>query len=536
MLKIINITLIFGYLSVISASILDVPVQNEQQRQLYEKLQNVDTTIPSSEKIIPEPTLSKDKNDTVCFVSNSIIVKNMTLLSEGEQKEIIDPFVGQCNGIHSLSLLANKLTKYYIDHGYITSRVYLTPQDISDGEVELYAIEGKIARISSDNTKTNGAFIGLENEVLDLKDLESSIEQVNRLRSNKTTMDLVPSDKQGLTDVILHSQETLPLFGSFGVNNYGSEATGKFQIYGEFTWENALGISDILSINLNTTDKQENSKNSFGNSFVYSVPLGKWLWESGFSHFAYTQTIYSLNDSFVSHGESDVYWLGTAYKLFHDSVQNIEVTAQAARKKNISKIEGVVIEPSTYNLSIGKVGSKYVFQQPTWEAYFLLDYYRGLNILNPTQNGALKHDFSKWTLAIGATKYFNAGFPIVYQFSGYAQHANDLLYGVEQISIGGSYSVRGFQTKNISGGDGGYIRNDIAFQISTNISPYVAHDIGHIRSDEDTAGGTLSSATMGIRTHYLAFKFDLYHAVLISSPDKTFGTNPFVGISMSANF
>ncbi len=520
----------------LAISSVDSPLINEQQRQIYERLQNVDTTIPSSEAITPESNISKDLNETHCFKTTTITIKNMTLLSSDEQNLTISPFIGRCNGIRSLNSLAELLSKAYMDKGYITSRVYLVPQDISGGAVEFYALEGKIAHVTSDNAKTSGAFIGLEGEPLHLGDLESSIEQVNRLRSNKTTMDLLPAKEEGATDIILNSKETLPFFGSLGMNNYGSDATGKFQLFGSFVWENFFGFSDIFSINMNTTDKQRTGQKSFGNTYTYSVPLGKWLWDASISRFTYSQSILGLNGTYISHGESEVYSLSTTYKLFHTRTQNIELSAQMAQKKTLSMIEGSIIDASTYTLSVGRAGIKYVYQQPSWEMYSLIDYYHGLNPFNPTTDGSLKHDFSKWTLSVGGTKYLDTTPPSTYQFSGYAQHSNDLLYSVEQIGIGGSYSVRGFQTKNISGDSGWYARNDLLFQTSEYLSPYVAYDVGHIKSGVDTAGGTLSSATFGLRAHYRSFAMDIYHAIPLSSPDKTFDTDPFIGVSASINF
>lgn len=520
----------------LSALSIDTPLQNEQQRQIYEKLQNIDTTIPSSEYITPESNISKDKNDTVCFVTQSILIKNMTLLGSAEQREYIEPYIGRCNGLQSLYILAKSLTQRYIDKGYITSRVYLVPQDISDGTVEYYALEGKIAHVITDNSKTSGAFIGLEGETLHLGDLESSIGHVNRLRSNKTTMNLLPASQEGATDIILRSNETLPFFGSLGMNNYGSDATGKFQLYGGFVWENFFGFSDIFSINMNTTDKQQTGKKSFGNTYTYSVPLGKWLWEASLSRFTYSQTIIGLNDSYISHGESEIYSLGTTYKLFHTRNHSIEISSAVAQKKTLSKIDTTVIDTSTYNLSVGRAGIKYIYQQPSWEMYSLIDYYHGLEIFNPTTDGTLKNDFAKWTLAVGGTKYFDTKLPINYQFSGYAQYSNDLLYSVEQLSIGGAYSVRGFQTQNISGDSGWYARNDLTFQVLPSISPYLAYDIGHIKSGVDTAGGTFTSATFGLRGRYRSIALDIYHAIPLSSPNKMFDTDPFIGISASANF
>ena len=72
---ILNITsvIIFGYVTTLSAAVdSNTPILNEQQRQVYEKLKNVDTTIPSSRGIIPESNVSSERNDTICFISRSI--------------------------------------------------------------------------------------------------------------------------------------------------------------------------------------------------------------------------------------------------------------------------------------------------------------------------------------------------------------------------------------------------------------------------------------------------------------------------------
>ena len=144
-----TLLILSGYSTLFAASSIDFPLINEQQRQIFEKLQNVDTTIPSSKTIQIESNASIDRNDSVCFKTTSIVIKNMTLLNRDEQNLSIYPYIGRCNGIRSLSSLADSLTKQYIDKGYITSRVYLVPQDISGGTVELYALEGRLHTLSA---------------------------------------------------------------------------------------------------------------------------------------------------------------------------------------------------------------------------------------------------------------------------------------------------------------------------------------------------------------------------------------------------
>ena len=522
-----------------SASTTELPLMNEQQRQLFEDIKRVNTKIPSSQyDIFPEESeaISITISDVVSYPVKEIVLHNNTLLSKKEVIAIINRYTHQELGILALNKLCKELTNLYMEHGYITSRVYLTPQDISDGIVDLYALEGTVEKVVSDNTKTKPPFFGITNNPLDLIKLENSLEQVNRLRSNKTTMNLIPGEGRGGSVVMLNTQETRPIFGTLGINNYGSDSTGKLQLSGGLTWENPLGISDIFTLNINTTNKQEEGKKSFGNFYTYSVPLGSCLWEAGFSRFTYDQTIYGLNNDFLSHGESVVSSLTSTYKIHHTKNYSIDINAQIAKKNNESRIEGVVIESSTYNLSVGNLGLKYVYRQPSWELYTLVNYYKGMNIFNPTTGRTLPHDFSKWTLSAGATKYLDTPIPMTYGFSGFAQHSNDLLYSVEQLSIGGAYSVRGFQKLGITGNRGWYTRNDLSFPMNEYFSPYIAYDIGHISSDTSAQGGTLSSASLGLRSHYRNFSLDIYHANPLNHPNDTFSTAPFVGATLSANF
>ena len=71
------------------------PILHEQQRQIYEKLQNIDTKIPSSKDIGIEANISIDQNDTVCFPIKSITLKNMTLFNDEKLNELIHPEFAQ---------------------------------------------------------------------------------------------------------------------------------------------------------------------------------------------------------------------------------------------------------------------------------------------------------------------------------------------------------------------------------------------------------------------------------------------------------
>lgn len=511
------------------------PLMLQQQQQQYEHLnhhENIDSPplhLPSQEVRFSET------NDSRCFVTHTIVLHHVTLLSPSQQHTLIAPYIGGCNGLSELQRLSNQFTQAYVEKGYITSRVYLIPQDIADGEVELSAIEGKIASVIRNDTSTFGAFVGLKNTPLNLKTLENRIAHVNRLHSAHTTVTLIPSKEEGSSDLNLTTQ-TLPktITGSLGGNNYGIDAMGQYQFYSGMVWENMVGLSDIFTLNLNTTNAQETGKKSFGDAYGYSIPLGAWLLEATANRFAYNQTIYGLNDSYLSRGTSEVYAVGGSTTWFHTATQKSDFSAKVIQKKNSSTIDGAVIGSSTYTLGEGNVAVKYGIQHPSWESTMMVEYSQGLRIFNASKEGALTRNFSKWTLSMNFTKFFSTS--MRYNFSGLAQYTPDLLYSIEQLSIGGAYSVRGFGKEIIRGERGGYGRNEILFQTSPTLGTYLAYDLGHIQSGIDTAGGTLSSTTLGLRTHTASWDMDVYHTLPLHAPSPSFGTRPFIGVSITTHF
>lgn len=89
--------------------------------------------------------------------------------------------------------------------------------------------------------------------------------------------------------------------------------------------------------------------------------------------------------------------------------------------------------------------------------------------------------------------------------SAYAQWSPDRLHGVEQLSLGGESSVRGFKEQYISGNNGGYLRNELSWSLFS--LPYVgtvravaALDGGWLHSDRDDpySSGTLWGGAAGL--------------------------------------
>lgn len=125
----------------------------------------------------------------------------------------------------------------------------------------------------------------------------------------------------------------------------------------------------------------------------------------------------------------------------------------------------------------------------------------------------------------------NTQIPLIFQSKLQLQYSGDKLFGSEQTSVGGLYTVRGYKGSSISASSGAYWRNSITLPCRTpsggkviqNINPFIAFDIGTIRDkahnfSQDTYAD-LKGWAMGAQfsgNHYTA---KLVYARPINTPD-----------------
>jgi hemolysin activation/secretion protein len=175
-------------------------------------------------------------------------------------------------------------------------------------------------------------------------------------------------------------------------------------------------------------------------------------------------------------------------------------------------IDSQLINVSSRTLTFVAFGGNYSTQIYGGNATAGAGYTRGLRLFNALadQDGipsSTPHaQFDKYTLNAGYVRPFSCGhqnFSASTQFSG--QYAPDALYGSQQFSIGGQYTVRGFLDEALANDNGYYLRNDLTWLQTLNVGgrainfrPLVALDVGSVGSvHPGTQHGTLVGSAIG---------------------------------------
>ena len=188
------------------------------------------------------------------FVRDVRVVGN-TVIPDAEIAEVTAPFKNRTLMTEDLERLRLALTLLYINKGYLTSGAIIPDQDITFGVIKVQIIEGKLTQI---NVEGNRWFTSsylrdrLELGVRTPVTLDPLQEQLQLLqqdrRIERVNAELRPGDVQGENVLNVRVADRNPFHASMEVNNYQSPLVGEMRGIGTLTHDNLTGHGDPLSL------------------------------------------------------------------------------------------------------------------------------------------------------------------------------------------------------------------------------------------------------------------------------------------------
>ncbi|PZP12456.1 MAG: ShlB/FhaC/HecB family hemolysin secretion/activation protein, partial [Aliarcobacter butzleri] len=214
--------------------IINRQIKDLQEKQIFEQ-QKSDKQINNKSFETNLLNIDEDVKEETCINISAINILDATVFKEDYFQDLIQPYLNKCNGMKNLSNLRDKISNRYIDKGYVTSRAYFKVQDLSAGKIDIFVLEGKIEDIESEDINVLNLYPNYKNKILNIKDIEVIVKQAQRLQSQNLDIQLLPASQVGYTIVkITNKSEYKPYYGNVGINNFGREKTGKYQIYNNF--------------------------------------------------------------------------------------------------------------------------------------------------------------------------------------------------------------------------------------------------------------------------------------------------------------
>lgn len=472
---------------------------------------------------------------------------------------------GLCLGSNGINYIMTLAQNAVIDRGYTTTRILASPQDLSSGELVLTVIPGRIHEIrynfdNADQTHVNrirriqNEFPARSGDILNLRDLEQGLENLKRVPTAEADIRIVPAEAPNESDVVVSwSQRKVPVRISFNADDSGSHATGRYQGGVTLSVDNPLGLSDLFYVNYNhdlgskdsTVDIDGNRTGSgtHGYSLHYSVPVGNWLIAFNQNYYRYHQAIAGYNQNYDYNGSSENADLGITRMIYRNSHRKIDVSARIWRRKSHNYIDDAEIEVQRRHTAGWAIGLNH--QEYLGNAVLNLSagYKRGTGADHSLR--AAEEEFGEGTsrmeiitLDASLMKPFRVGkYNFSYDTSFHGQWNKTPLITQDQVSIGGRYTVRGFDGElTLMGEQGWYWNNNLNWQYLPGHQVYAGIDVGHItgRTSEMQLGKTLAGTVLGFKGQIKAggsWYYDIFMGKPIYKPQHfrtdrtTFGFN-----------
>ncbi len=336
-------------------------IQQQRQKALEQQL-----TPPKPDVRLSPPSSGFGSidypNETPCFPIHKVVLSGEEKLPRwlpiqhlGVEAE------GRCLGAQGINLLMSTLQNRLVDHGYITTRVLAPSQDLKSGVLTLVIVPGYVrqVRLTPDSDRyiqLYSTFPPREGELLDLRDIEQGLENLQRLPTVKAHMEILPGEQPGESDIeVSWKQEKMWRLGA-SLDDAGTKSTGRYQGGLTLSLDNPFSLSDLLYVSASHDLDQGGGKGSKNYTGHYSVPFGYWMFSVTGNDYDYHQTVAGINEDYRYSGESQNLNLQLSRILHRSGTQKTSFTYDVLVRKTRNYIDDTEIDVQRRQTSAGLMG------------------------------------------------------------------------------------------------------------------------------------------------------------------------------------
>ncbi|EOI7494547.1 ShlB/FhaC/HecB family hemolysin secretion/activation protein [Yersinia enterocolitica] len=488
--------------------------------------------------IAPEQAGSSD--DSLCLVIKQVKLINIDAFpNAGRLIQWAKQAQGNCLDEKGLSSLRDTLQWQLVVDGYITSHVTFTEDSYVDGTLFLTLIPGRLVSIehhedSQGYAQLNTVFSDRQGDLVNLRNLEQGLDNLQRLPSVNATMDVVLNSEDLSSQIMVTRQQSRFWCMDAFLDDAGHHGVGRYRAGATLFLDNPLSLSDLAYFSASRELDNHHDKGSYNFGLHYSIPFGYWLLSMVASQGAYYQSLLVANTAYKYHTywrslDMQIQWLlmrGYNYKT-------VGYTGALIRKSNrfLADIELEVQRSDTVDWQLGLQHLHYT----RWATISGgINYQQGTQWFGARESPG-RDSFSTARL-INLTASLNIPFVLggqhfQYQPTFSQQYTRSAVTMQDKFSIGGRNSVRGFTTgSGLVGPQGWFLKNDITW-INPRLANqlYVGIDYGEVseKGGQFLLGNRLVGGVLGIRGSYHNFGYDFTIGLPLDKP-RGLKTDPVV--------
>ncbi len=516
---------------------VEVQRQQERERVLREQQETApDVRLqPSS----PGETARLPDGESPCFTIREIAVKSDVPDFDWARDAANiegDPAVGRCLGARGINLVMKRVQDAIVARGYVTTRVVAEAQDLNSGRLTLTVLPGRIRtiRFSAESDSRANAWNAMPaspGDLLNLRDIEQGLENFKRVPTAEADIQIEPADAPGESDLVITWKQAFPLRLTLNANDGGSRSTGKYLGSVTVSGDHLLMLNDLFyaSFMHDLGGGEAGNRGTHGHTLHYSLPYDYWLFGVTTNENRYQQTVAGATQRILYSGTSENYEARLTRTLHRDGSGKTSASLRGYLTKSNNFVDDVESQLQRRRMAGWEAG----LQHRAFIADAVLDV-----------SGAYRHGTGAFDALSVPEDAFNEGasrprlftaeasLNLPFKFAGEnfrysgnwrAQWNRTPLVTLDRFSIGGRYTVRGFDGETVLMAERGWlVRNELGWTPGAGGQElYVGIDHGQVggQSANLLLGTRLTGAVVGLRGGYKDLSWDVFAGMPLAKPE-----------------
>lgn len=418
------------------------------------------------------------------------------LIADGEGKEL---------SLGDLHALAERLTRYYRNKGYLLARAYLPAQEVKSGEVEIAVLEGNLGEVSVGNPAGLGgaALMPLAQlrpgEAPRDQALERNLLLLSDLPGVEVKSTLKPGATVGASDLLVDVTPGRRMTGSVDLDSFGDRFSGEYRLGSTINLNNPLWLGDQVTLRAMVSNQR---MSYFRGS--YQLPVNGQGTRLGI---AVSDMHYHLGKNLAPLDAKGNAQVGSLYAM-HPFVRSRSFNLNGQLQYDHLRLEdridaaATVIDKTLNNLSAGfngdfndAIGGANNFSANYTSGDLKLDQIsRALDAVTARTAGNFSKGNVSWLRLQRLTDATSL------YMSAMAQVASKNLDSSQKMSLGGAYGVRAYPQGEAPGDVGNLLTLEARYNLPVSL-PSVWQlaafmDRGHVTLNKDAWTTGLNSRTL----------------------------------------
>lgn len=414
---------------------------------------------------IPEgPAEVPSKEGLVKVFVREIRLTGNNVFSDAELATVTAPFLNKVLTTEDLERLRLALTLYYVNRGYVTSGAVIPDQSVAEGIVVIQIVEGKLSDINIQGNEwfrkgylrdriALGAGPPLNilrmQERLQLLQQDTRIEQLNA--------ELKPGLVRGESALNVKVRDAQPFHGFIDVNNHQTPVVGAERGLATLMNNNLTGNGDVMSVTYGRSLREGGVDPILDGS--YSIPLTKW--DTTFTGFYRRNAFVVIDQQFKDlavAAQAEIIGVSLRQPVYRTVNQELALSLSGEYIYNKTTLLGLPFnfvagqQNGVGTVSALRFGQEWFSRTQSSVVAIRSRFTVGVDLLDATINPAGSVADGQYFAWLGQAQVVNrfdqwGGLQIVGRTD--IQVANDRLFPLEQVPVGGRFSVRGYRENQL---------------------------------------------------------------------------------------